>query len=68
VDAWISIGMEPDAVKHMHDGGGVESPGKCLIGMPVLRCRRSSFIDGAGNDARYLNAHLASHPATRRAL
>jgi putative flavoprotein involved in K+ transport len=44
-----------------HDGGIVASPGMYIIGLPVLRCRRSTFIDGAGNDARYLSAHLASY-------
>jgi putative flavoprotein involved in K+ transport len=44
-----------------HDGGVVASPGMYLIGMLVLRFLRSSFIDGAGNDARYLSAHLASY-------
>ena len=44
-----------------HDGGVVvDAPGMYVIGLPVLRCRRSTFIDGAGNDARYLSAHLAA--------
>jgi putative flavoprotein involved in K+ transport len=44
-----------------HAGGVVESPGLYVIGTPVLRCSRSTFIDGAGNDARYLSAHLLSY-------
>jgi putative flavoprotein involved in K+ transport len=44
-----------------HDGGIVDAPGMYVIGLPVLRCRRSTFIDGAGNDARSLSAHLASY-------
>jgi putative flavoprotein involved in K+ transport len=32
-----------------------------LMGMPFLRRRKSSLIDGAGDDARDLSAHLASY-------
>ena len=47
-----------------HTGGVVDNaPGMYVIGLPVLRCRRSTFIDGAGNDARYLSAHLAAYLA-----
>jgi putative flavoprotein involved in K+ transport len=44
-----------------HDGGVVASPGLYLIGMPLLRRRKSALIDGAGDDARDLCDHLASH-------
>ena len=32
-----------------------------VIGLPFLRRRKSSFIDGAGDDARELSAHLAAY-------
>ncbi len=35
--------------------------GMYLMGIPFLRRRKSSLIDGAGDDARDLSAHLASH-------
>ncbi|HYL19437.1 MAG TPA: NAD(P)-binding domain-containing protein [Burkholderiales bacterium] len=44
-----------------HDGGVVDSPGMYLMGMPFLRRRKSTLIDGAGDDARELSAHLASY-------
>jgi putative flavoprotein involved in K+ transport len=31
------------------------------MGLPYLRRRKSSLIDGAGDDARDLSAHLASY-------
>jgi putative flavoprotein involved in K+ transport len=62
---WLHVPVFDHRGRVRHDGGVVESPGMYLIGMPVLRCRRSSFIDGAGNDARYLSAHLASYLAHR---
>jgi hypothetical protein len=42
------------------DSDTTTDPGMCLIGLPILLCRRSSFIADAGNDARYLSAYLAS--------
>lgn len=62
---WLNVPVFDHRGRVRHDGGIVESPGMYLIGMPVLRCRRSSFIDGAGNDARYLSVHLASYLAHR---
>jgi putative flavoprotein involved in K+ transport len=45
-----------------HDGGVVTSaPGVYLMGMQFLRRRKSALIDGAGDDARELSAHLAAH-------
>ena len=46
-----------------HDGGIVPSPGMYLMGMPFLRRRKSALIDGAGDDARDLSAHLAAYLA-----
>ena len=36
-------------------------PGLYLIGMPFLRRRKSSLIDGAACDAAELTTHLAGH-------
>jgi putative flavoprotein involved in K+ transport len=61
--SWLDVPVFDLRGRIRHDGGVIESPGMYVIGMPVLRCRRSSFIDGAGNDARYLSAHLATYLA-----
>ena len=37
------------------------SPGLYAIGLPFLRRRKSTLIDGAGDDARDLSAHLAAY-------
>ncbi len=43
-----------------HDGGIVhESPGLYLLGLPLMRTRKSTFIDGVGVDAEALARHLA---------
>ena len=44
-----------------------EAPGLYVLGLPFLRRRKSSLIDGAGDDARDLSAHLASHLGARSA-
>jgi putative flavoprotein involved in K+ transport len=44
-----------------HDGGVTASPGLYLMGLPFLRRRKSSFIDGAAADAADLTAHLARY-------
>jgi putative flavoprotein involved in K+ transport len=59
--AWLDVPVFDAQGRVRHDGGVVASPGMYIIGLPVLRCRRSTFIDGAANDARYLSAHLASY-------
>ena len=44
-----------------HEGGVVtESPGLYVLGLTFLRRRKSSLIDGVGDDARDLSEHLAT--------
>ena len=61
--SWLHV----DALDHKgrvrHDGGVTTSPGMYLIGMPFLRRRKSSFIDGASDDATELTEHLANYLA-----
>jgi putative flavoprotein involved in K+ transport len=45
-----------------HDGGVIgDAPGMYLMGIQFLRRRKSALIDGAGDDARDLSAHLAAY-------
>jgi putative flavoprotein involved in K+ transport len=45
-----------------HDGGVVTAvPGLYVIGLPFLRRRKSTLIDGAGADAADITAHLVGH-------
>jgi len=41
-----------------HEGGVVAAPDMYVLGLPFMRRRKSSFIDGAGADAHDLSAHL----------
>jgi putative flavoprotein involved in K+ transport len=44
-----------------HDGGVTPVPGLYLLSATFLRRRKSTFIDGVGDDARDLSAHLAGY-------
>lgn len=59
--SWLDLDVFDRKGRVRHDGGVVESPGVYVMGLPYLRRRKSSLIDGAGDDARYLSAHLASY-------
>ncbi|WP_236794662.1 NAD(P)-binding domain-containing protein [Amycolatopsis sp. GM8] len=61
--SWLDVPVLDRKGRITHDGGVTTWPGLYLIGMPFLRRRRSSLIDGAAADARDLTAHLAGHLA-----
>jgi putative flavoprotein involved in K+ transport len=46
-----------------HDGGVVDAPGLYVLGLPVLRRRKSSFIHGIEDDAREVTEYLAGYLA-----
>ena len=50
----------------MHDGGVTAAPGLYLMGLPFLRRRKSTLIDGAAADARELAEHLVTPPGHAR--
>ena len=45
----------------VHDGGVTRGPGLYVMGLPFLRRRKSTLIDGAAADARDLADHLVGH-------
>jgi putative flavoprotein involved in K+ transport len=59
--SWLEVPVRDRKGFVVHDGGVVSSPGMYLMGMQFLRRRKSALIDGAGDDARELSAHLASY-------
>jgi putative flavoprotein involved in K+ transport len=60
--SWLEVPVLDRKGMVRHDGGVVpDSPGMYLMGMPFLRRRKSALIDGAGDDARELSAHLKSY-------
>jgi putative flavoprotein involved in K+ transport len=59
--SWLDVDVLDQKGMVRHDGGAVESPGMYLIGMPFLRRRKSSFMDGSRADAEDLIELLAAH-------
>jgi len=59
--SWLQVPVFDRKGNIRHDGGIVEAPGMYVIGLQFLRRRKSALIDGAGDDARDLSAHLASY-------
>src|SRR5262249_51188034 len=64
--SWLEVPVLDRKGRIRHDGGVVAAPGMYVLGLPFMRKRKSSFIDGAGDDAAYLAAHL-SHRLARAA-
>lgn len=64
--SWLDVDVLDPKGLVRHDGGVVgDAPGMYLIGMPFLRRRKSSFIDGARVDAEDLVADLAGYLDSR---
>ena len=59
--SWLDVPVLDRKGRVVHDGGVTACPGLYLIGMPFLRRRKSTLIDGAARDAAELTAHLAGH-------
>jgi putative flavoprotein involved in K+ transport len=59
--SWLQVPVIDRKGYIRHDGGVVDSPGMYVMGMQFLRRRKSALIDGAGDDARDLSAHLAAY-------
>ena len=57
--SWLELPVFDRKGMVRHDGGVVSSQGVYLMGVPFVRRRKSTLIDGAGDDARDLSDHLA---------
>lgn len=61
--SWLHVPVV-DAKGHLrHEGGVVDTPGMYVLGLPMLRRRKSSFILGVEDDARELMDHLGGYLA-----
>jgi putative flavoprotein involved in K+ transport len=56
--SWLDVPVLDRKGRIRHDGGVVDAPGMYVVGLPVLRRRKSSFIHGVEDDVRDLTAHL----------
>jgi len=56
--SWLDVPVFDQKGNLRHEGGVVAAPDMYVLGLPFMRRRKSSFIDGAGADAHDLSAHL----------
>jgi putative flavoprotein involved in K+ transport len=59
--SWLEVPVRDARGRLRHAGGVTPWPGLYVTGLPVLRRRRSTFIDGAAADANDITDHLAGH-------
>jgi putative flavoprotein involved in K+ transport len=56
--SWVDAPVFDHRGRLVHDGGVTRWPGLYVLGLPMLRRRRSTYLDGAREDAADLAAHL----------
>jgi putative flavoprotein involved in K+ transport len=57
--SWLNMPVLDAKGRLRHEGGVLDIPGLYALGLPMLRRRRSSFINGIEEDARAVIDHLA---------
>jgi putative flavoprotein involved in K+ transport len=58
---WLEVPVLDRKGMIRHEGGVVAFPGLYLMGAHFMRRRKSTLIDGAGDDARDLSDHISSY-------
>ncbi len=61
--SWLDVPVVDRKGRIRHEGGIVPAPGMYVMGLPFMRRRKSSLIDGAGDDAADIAAHLSQNLA-----
>jgi putative flavoprotein involved in K+ transport len=59
--SWLDVPVFDHKGRLRHTGGVVASRGMYVMGLPFMRRRKSSFIDGAGDDAADLATHMGTY-------
>ena len=62
--SWLDVPVLDRKGKIRHNGGIADSPGMYVVGLPFLRHRKSSFIHGVEDDARFVTGKLAEFLGT----
>ena len=65
--AWLDLPVLDRKGQLVHDGGILPVPGVYAMGLPYMRRRKSTLIDGAADDAGHLADHLVGHLGGRMA-
>ena len=63
---WLDVPVVDTKGQLRHQGGVTGSPGLYVLGLPVLRRRKSTFMYGTEDDAREVIDHLTRYLAARR--
>ena len=58
---WLDNALLDRRGQIIHEGGVMAVPGLYAVGLPLLRRRKSSFLDGIGADTVDLTVHLRAH-------
>lgn len=56
--SWLDVSVLDYKGRIKHQGGVTNAPGLYAMGLPFMRRRKSTLIDGVGDDARDLSNHL----------
>ena len=64
--SWLEVPVLDRKGQLRHVGGVVDMPGLYVLGLPFMRRRKSSLIDGVGQDAEELSAHLQAWLSSQR--
>ena len=59
--SWLDVDVLDRKGHLRHDGGVVDSEGLYVLGLPLMRRRKSSFIFGIEDDARDIADHLVGY-------
>ncbi len=64
--SWLDVPVLDRKGRIRHDGGVVDAPGLYVLGLPMMRTRKSSFIFGAQDDAFAITDHLFNYLNTHK--
>ena len=62
--SWLDVDVLDRKGHLRHEGGVVDAPGLYVLGLPLMRRRKSSFIFGIEDDARDITEHLVGYLTT----
>lgn len=65
---WLNVPVLDADGEIRHEGGVTPVPGLYALGLRFMRRRNSNFIDGVGDDARFVASHIATRGRTGRAV
>jgi putative flavoprotein involved in K+ transport len=66
--SWLAVPVLDARGEIRHQGGVTPAPGLYVLGLNFLRRRKSSFIDGVGDDAAALADHIVAADRAARAV